>query len=85
MPRRNLSVSVLRVWLPLLPVLFLALWYGYMNERPSVQGRMRDTDDLCRSFGAAGCCDDIRMGKPFFYDDWNKMLSILEALNRPWF
>lgn len=56
-----------------------------MNTRPSAHVRIGHTDDSCRSFGAPGCCDDIRMGTPFFYDDWNKMLSILEALNRPWF
>jgi hypothetical protein len=41
--------------------------------------------DTCRMNGAPGCCDDIRMETPFFHEDWMKVLTILEALDRPWF
>jgi len=41
----------------------------------------------CRMDGidTHGCCDDIRMDPPYFYEDWKKVLAILEALDRPWF
>ena len=41
--------------------------------------------ETCREIGAPGCCDDIRMDTPFFHGDWEKVLNILESLDRPWF
>lgn len=73
------------VTLPILCLYLSYVAYLYPNKLSLSFEANAISTDSCRQYSAPGCCDDIRMDNPFFFEDWEKVLGILETLGRPWF